>query len=309
MTKFLASGVVIALAFAIASCHKPNAEPSGSGLRKGGKPTVFTANYPLQYFAQRIGGAEVDVVFPAPKDIDPAFWQPTDDQIAALQDSDLIILNGATFSKWAEKVTLPEAKVVDTATAFKDRFIVVKNAVTHSHGKQGEHSHDGTSFTTWIDFQQAILQATAVEDALKKLLPGKAEMFAKNFEALKSDLNALDVRMLAVGKSIGGKPIVASHPIYQYWARRYEISLEAVLWEPEEAPTDEQMEGLKKILATHPAKWMVWEGEPAKESVAKLAAIGVSGVVFDPCSNVPDKGDFLSVMQANVTRMEQMAGK
>jgi zinc transport system substrate-binding protein len=115
--------------------------------------------------------------------------------------------------------------------------------------------------------------------------------------------------MVTVGKSIGGKPIVASHPIYQYWARRYGISLEAVLWEPEEVPTDEQMEGLKKILATHPAKWMVWEGEPSKESVAKLAAIGVSSVVFDPCSNVPDEGDFMSVMEANVTRMEQMAGK
>jgi zinc transport system substrate-binding protein len=115
--------------------------------------------------------------------------------------------------------------------------------------------------------------------------------------------------MIAVGKSIGGKPIVASHPIYQYWARRYGISLEAVLWEPEVVPTDEQMEGLKAILATHPAKWMVWEGKPAKESVAKLAAIGVSGVVFDPCSNVPDEGDFLSVMRANVTNMEKMAGK
>src|SRR5689334_18862228 len=135
MRKLLVSAAVAILAVTVASCHKPNAGPDASSSKKAGKPTGFTANYPLQYFAQRI---------------------------AALQDSDLIILNGATFSKWADKVTLPEARVVDTAAAFRDKFIIVKNAVTHSHGKQGEHSHDGTSFTTWIDFQQAILHATAV---------------------------------------------------------------------------------------------------------------------------------------------------
>ncbi|NBO50675.1 MAG: hypothetical protein EBU80_13370 [Chitinophagia bacterium] len=44
---------------------------------------------------------------------------------------------------------------------------------------------------------------------------------------------------------------------------------------------------------------MIWEGEPEKESVAKLEAIGVKSLVFDPCGNVPDGGNFLSVMKAN----------
>ena len=65
------------------------------------------------------------------------------------------------------------------------------------------------------------------------------------------------------------------------------------------------MEELKAILAKHPAKWMIWEGEPAKESVAKLDAIGVKSVVFDPCGNVPDAGDLLSVMKANVEALEK----
>ncbi len=267
---------------------------------------VYVANYPLEYFAQRIGGPHVDAKFPAPKDLDPAFWQPSDELIAAYQHADLILLNGATYSKWAEKTTLPRAKTIDTSASFKDKLIVIANAVTHSHGPGGMHSHDGISFTTWIDFQQAIAQAQAVHDAFAKKLPGSKGDFDTGLASLKTDLEALDTRLLAVGQKLNHAPVVASHPIYHYFARRYDLNLKEVLWEPEEVPTAEQMDGLKKLLATHPGKWMIWEGEPAKESVAKIAALGLQSAVFDPCANVPASGDFLSVMQANVANMERI---
>jgi len=296
-----------ALIALVSSCEK-NPAPAPGHADKSGPPRIFAANYPLAYFVQRIGGHDVDVVFDVPKEADPAFWQPSDAQISALQDAGLIVMNGATYSKWAEKVTLPEAKLVDTSSSFRDKFIIEKGAVTHSHGKQGEHSHEGTAFTTWLDCQQAIAQAEAVCDALKRLKPESIEHFALNFDDLKKDLLALDSRMVAVGRKLANQPVVASHPVYQYWARRYAINLKAVLWEPEEPPSDSQVEDLKKILATHPAKWMVWEGEPAKESVAKIKALGLDSVVFDPCGNTPDRGDFLSVMKENVAAMEKAAG-
>ncbi len=33
----------------------------------------------------------------------------------------------------------------------------------------------------------------------------------------------------------------------------------------------------------HPAKWMIWEGEPVRGTVEKLKLIGVDSLVFDPC--------------------------
>jgi len=306
-TRFI--WIFSALLAAVTSCDQQNGRPGAVTRADDALPEVHAVNYPLAYFAQRIGGHEINVVFTAPKDVDPAFWQPTDDQIATMQNASLILMNGATYSKWAEKVTLSEAKVVDTSSAYQDKFIVVKNAVTHSHGKQGEHSHDGISFTTWIDFQQAILQADAICEAFKRLKPEAEaiEQFALNFDLLKKDLLALDSRMEAAGKKLAGQPFVVSHPIYQYWGRRYGINLQAVLWEPEEVPSDEQIAELKNILTTHAAKWMIWEGEPAKESVEKLKAIGLDSAVFDPCANTPKKGDFLSVMRDNVAGMEKVA--
>lgn len=187
--------------------------------------SVYVANYPLKYFAERIGGAHVVVSFPAPKELDPAFWQPTDEQIAAYQHADLILLNGATFSKWAEKTSLPRAKTIDTSATFKAKFIIIANAVTHSHGPGGMHSHDGISFTTWIDFQQAIAQTQAVHDAFVKKVPAAQADFDAGFNGLKADLQALDARLLLVGQKLAQLPVVASHPIYHYWARRYDLKI------------------------------------------------------------------------------------
>src|SRR5688572_561215 len=160
--------VILALA-SLAAC-KPAPDTGGAAKPKTGtgRLQVHVANYPLAYFTERIGSTEVDVIFSAPADEDPAFWQPTDAQIATMQQADLIVLNGATYSKWAEKVSLPQSKVLDTAAAFKGKFIEVKESVTHSHGKAGEHSHAGTAFTTWLDFQQAVQQASAICEALQK---------------------------------------------------------------------------------------------------------------------------------------------
>ena len=268
---------------------------------------VAVCNYPLKFFTERLAGDQVRVIYPVPVDEDPAFWKPKDQDVSDFQQADLILMNGATYSKWADKVTLPRHKVVDTSASFKDKFITIASATTHSHGPGGEHSHSGTAFTTWVDFQQAIAQLQAVRDALIKKRPAAKDSIEKNFAALRTEIEALDARLLAAGKKLGNQPIAASHPVYHYFARRYGINLKEVLWEPEEVPTDAQMADLQKLLSTHPAKWMIWEGEPAKESVAKIATLGLKSTVFDPCGNTPETGDWLSVMTANVANTEKMS--
>jgi zinc transport system substrate-binding protein len=37
--------------------------------------------------------------------------------------------------------------------------------------------------------------------------------------------------------------------------------------------------------------------------VDKLKTLGVDSLVFDPCGNVPDQGDFMTVMRHNVDNL------
>ena len=171
--------------------------------------TVYAVNYPLQYFAERIGGDRVDVRFPAPQDVDPAFWVPDVETIGAYQKADLIILNGANYAGWVSKVSLPRLRIVDTSSAFADRLITEKGRVTHSHGPGGEHSHSGTAFTTWLDFNQALQQAEAIFKALQRKRPEDSEFFTENFAKLEQDLRELDTKILSLSGQATDKRFMA----------------------------------------------------------------------------------------------------
>jgi len=268
------------------------------------KLTIYVVNYPLKYFAERIAGDHARVVFPAPAEKDPAYWMPDAATVAAYQKADLILLNGANYAKWVRKVSLPRSKMVDTSAKFKDRLITAEEVVTHSHGAAGAHAHESLAFTTWLDFDLAAKQAGLVMKALSRKKPAARDFFKKNYAALEHDLLALDEEMKRIAAKNPLSPLVASHPVYDYLSRRYGFNMRSVHWEPDEFPSDAQWSELRAILKKHPAKWMIWEGEPMKESAERLKAIGINSLVFDPCGNIPDQGDFMSVIRRNGKNLE-----
>jgi len=267
------------------------------------KITVYTVNYPLYYFTERIGGNKVNVIFPAPANVDPAFWKPDEATVRKYQKADLIILNGAGYAKWTQKVSLPMLRMINTSVGFKNNLINIDTNVTHSHGPGGDHSHGGTAFTTWLDFSLAALQAEAIYKALSRKLPGSKVVFTQNFEMLKNDLLELDAAMETMSAHKPGLPLFGSHPIYQYMARRYDLNMKMLMWEPDDDPGIAQWKIIQGLVQEHKAMWMVWEGEPLQESSQTLREMGIQSHVFDPCFNRPDKGDFLSVMQQNLNNM------
>lgn len=267
--------------------------------------TIYTVNYPLQYFAQRIAGNHARVIFPAPPDQDPAFWLPDAEVIAKYQRADLILLNGANYAKWIDKASLPWLKTVDTSTAFSSEYLTSTREKTHSHGLDGVHSHTGTAFTTWLDFNQAVRQAEAIKKELINRRPSLQDYFESNFLLLKKELLALDDDLMKMTAEQPDLALVASHPVYQYLARRYKINLEMLLWEPGEFPAESEWQKLEQKQITHPAKWMIWEGEPFSKSAAKLESIGLNSLVFDPCSKRPKSGDFMKIMRQNIDNLRK----
>ncbi|MCK5829275.1 MAG: zinc ABC transporter substrate-binding protein [Methylococcales bacterium] len=270
---------------------------------------IVTVNYPLKFFAESITKGSATVNLPMPVDIDPAFWSPKADDVSALQKADVVLLNGANYAKWLPKVSLSLFKMVNTSSQFSDQFIPIESAMKHNHGVGGEHSHTGNAFTTWLDFSLAEQQATAIFKALSKKTPNLSASYVTNFIPLQESLLAIDAELTQIGSSLKGKPLLGSHPVYQYLKKRYQLNLQSVHWEPEDAPSKEQWETLKKILKKHPAKWMLWEGKPAPETVTKLEALGVKSIVFTPCANKPEKGDFLSVMKMNTENLKAIVNE
>ncbi len=270
-----------------------------------GKLTVYTVNYPLMYFAGRIAGEHAEVIFPAPPDEDPAYWMPGADTVAGYQKADLILLNGAGYAKWVRKVSLPTFRMVDTSATFRERYIESGEISTHSHGPEGKHAHESLAFTTWLDLSLAAEQAWAVKEALIRKKPEARADFDRNHAALERDLVEIHQALLKIVSGGHDRPLVVSHPVYDYLAHGYDLNIRSVHWEPDEEPSADQWTELRAILREHPAEWMVWEGEPLPGPVEGLRNLGLESLVFDPCGNVPEEGDFLDVMRRNIRNLEK----
>jgi zinc transport system substrate-binding protein len=274
-----------------------------------GTLSIFTVNYPLAYFAERIGGDLVTVTFPAPAGVDPAYWAPGPEQVAEYQQADLILLNGLGYAKWLQRATLPAGKLVDTSRSFEDRWVPLQGGAVHSHGLEGEHSHQGYAFTTWLDPLLAIEQAKSVAEALREALPEHDEILQSSLEALVTDLQQLDNALVSATDGIGGQLLLFSHPVYQYLVSRYGLNARSVHWEPNEEPNEEQWQELQTMVAKNAAQWMIWEGQPTTATAGRLAELGIQSTVYAPCANRPSEGDLLAVMHLNVASLQEISAQ
>ena len=95
-TNIMKLPILVLLAILLVSC--------GSGenpqeKNQSGKPVVTTVNYPLYYFARRIGGDLIRLEYPIPDKVDPAFWIPDDEALTVFQSADIILTSGAGYAK------------------------------------------------------------------------------------------------------------------------------------------------------------------------------------------------------------------
>jgi len=270
-------------------------------------PEVCTTFYPTTYFTQRIAGELVKITCPLPAGEDPITWMPDTNAIAAYQRADLVVINGADFEKWVAKVSLPPSKLVDTTRPLVGELVKFTTVITHSHGPGGQHDHVGIDGHTWLDPRNAKIQAAEIHNALAHLLPNHANTLAANHAVLVADLDALDASLVELSAELKGRRLLASHPAYNYLAKRYKWNITNLDLDPETAPSDETIDDIRKQLRQiYPRpRIILWEGKPIQAAAERLKKdLGLVSVVFSPCEQSPNQpGDYLSVMRNNIKQL------
>jgi zinc transport system substrate-binding protein len=297
--------VLTLVLLSLVACSQDIDTQAAPGSAARGPAQIYTVNYPLAWAAQQLPGAAAEVHFPAPAAVDPAFWQPDLDTVAAYQQADLILLNGANYARWQARVSLPDNRLVDTSRAFAERLIAIDSGPAHSHGPEGAHSHGELAFTVWLDLSLYALQIEATAAALVTQLPQHSEHITARENSLLDAILALDRELLELGTAFDGAPVLYSHPVYQYFQARYKFNGRALHWEPDQPPSPKQWSELGALLEQHRAAVMLWEDEPLPATRDRLKQLGIEVVVFRPMGNRPADGDFLSGMSANIDRLKK----
>jgi len=223
-----------------------------------------------------------------------------------MQNARLIILNGAGYSTWLDKVSLSPGRLVNSSLDARDRWVSLSGETTHSHGPGGEHSHSGYAFTTWMDFSLAKQQVNTIARALIQQWPHRQQAISQRETRLLEALTALDTGYQLETQRLSGKILIYSHPVYQYFEHRYQLAGHSLHWEPGEMPTERQWMNLEKLLAGKSDALFVWEDEPSTEIAERMARMGLASVVIRPAANTGNL-DWLSEQQANLKRLQKIA--
>jgi zinc transport system substrate-binding protein len=283
----------------------PMTAPQPEQLVEATAPLVVkTTDWPTQYLVERIGGPLVEAECILPEGEDPAHWSPPGDLVASLPEADILMTNGGGYAAWMSTASLPTNKLVGTSMNVE---MIELPGSTHSHGKEGEHSHGEIDPHTWTDPTAYVAQALVVRDALVAARPNQAMTFQKNAGELERELNSLDAQLKAATSDLGQVRMAATHPAWNYLARRYDLKLSSFDVDPQQPPSGDDVHDLEHWQEHNPgAEIVLWETAPSDSVVAALP--GFRHVVLDPLESGVDY-DYLAQATKNVQVLESLVGE
>lgn len=162
------------------------------------------------------------------------FRQPTPQDVLAMQEADVIFINGLHLEEFLEpyfeNLMQQWVLIVDTS---KDAFVREfdgHDAHTDEHRldehddtDHGHHHHEWPDPHIWLDIDNAIVQTQTIADALSALDPTQATYYAEQANTYIQTLAALDQEIRDMIGQSEISPFVVFHDAYQYFLHAYDI--------------------------------------------------------------------------------------
>ncbi|MCG6943652.1 MAG: zinc ABC transporter substrate-binding protein [Thiohalocapsa sp.] len=186
---------------------------------------VFVSVLPIQTFVEHVGAERVQVHVMVQPGHSPATYEPTPRQIATLADAQLYFRVGVPFeAAWMKRITAtnPDMPVVDLRDGLRLRSLEAHDHATeHGPDHDAEHAHEAMDAHVWTSPRLVRHMAVTIRDALTRLDPAGAAVYAKNQAAFDAELAALDQRLRAELSGLRGRSFLVYHPAWGYFADAY----------------------------------------------------------------------------------------
>lgn len=203
---------------------------------------IFTTVYPLQYFAERIGGDSVRVSSIYPAGANEHTFEPTQKDMMELADADLFFYIGLGLEGFVDKAkkTLSEehVKMVATVDAVSDEQLEEtahehEEATQEAHDHESEGNHEGHDHGNidphvWMSPKISQSLALSIKNSLVEIVPEQQETFEKNYNELVEELHLLDDEFIEMSQSAKNKTFFVSHAAFGYIANTYGLEQLAV---------------------------------------------------------------------------------
>lgn len=260
---------------------------------------VLASFYPLYEFTKIIGGEKIDVSIIIPPGIEPHDWEPTIQDLQKMQNSDMIVINGAGLEPWITKLVSvnPDILIVDTSNGIS---LLEKNKRVFNNQIQNDPH-------VWLDPVLAKKQIQSIANGLIKIDPQNTDYYQENANAYNTKLNLLDNKIRNELSICIKKDFLAFHDAFSYFAKEYGLNQNTIVGvNPNGEPTAvilQQIIQKSKNLNLH----IIFTEEAVNPRVSEVIAneIGAHVLILSPIEIYEKNSDYIQRMEQNLSNLKE----
>ena len=310
---FLAVGLVLVAAVAVAGTGSIRAQPGG----QGGQVRVVTGLAIVQDLVKQVGGDRVEAVSIVPSGADPHTYQPTPRDVQSVQGARLAVWNGLGLDETAADLVAEQGLPDLTVVVLSDGITPILGD-DHAHeaeaheeegGHQDEHGHGhaGGNPHLWLDPAYAARYVELIRDALVEVDPTGAATYQQNAAAYIGEIDAMDAWAKGEIATIPAerRKLVTFHDAFPYFASHYGLELVGVvLKSPGREPSAQEVAALVTEMQQHQIPTVYAEPQfnaRILELAAQDAGVQVKHLYSDAFDD--QVTSYLDLMRFNVTSL------
>jgi len=263
--------------------------------------SIVTSFYPLYFFTTQIAGEYATVYNITPAGAEPHDYEPTIGDIALLEKSDLIILNGGNLEPWAENIK----KNIKDSTKI---IITGDNLMDITKEEDGQIHQDPH---VWLNPQLAQKQVENISLVLQQIDTKHKESYQRNASILIQKLDTLDQEFHDNLRNCTKRTIVTSHDAYGYIVRAYNLQQQSISGiSPDEEPSPKKLSEITDFVKSNNVKYIFFETLLSPKYAKTIAQeAGAQTLVFNPLEGLTTEEqnqgeDYFSIQRENLANLK-----
>ena len=310
----LLAGTLLAVG-ALSGCATFSDDAPGT-TRTGGKLSVVTAFYPLQYAVQQVAGDRASVTSLTRPGAEPHDLEITPTQTAQVADADLVVYESG-FQPAVDDAVAQDARGrrLDAADVVG---LEAPGHAGHDHGAQdsgsaeshGAGAHGDLDPHFWQDPTKMAALTTAVARDLARIDPAHASDYRARAATFRGRLASLDRAYRTGLADCRRDTVVVSHDAFGYLAERYGLTMEPIAGlSPGAEPTPADLARLQDLIGSDGITTVFSERLVSSRISDSLARdSGVRTAVLDPIEGLSDQTadqTYLTLMRQNLAALQK----
>lgn len=259
-----------------------------------GKPRVAVAFFPIEEVVRRVGGDAVHVIALVPPGEDAHEYDPTPQQLTALEKTDVVVYLGKGFQPNLQKAidSLPSSiRRVDLLNNI--RLLPVGGALAGTNGTApGETLGDGNDPHVWLDPTNMKIMAAAVASALTDEAPAHASAFDANSAVYERELAGLTGAYQVGLANCATRVLVTSHRAFGYLAAAFHLTQVSIAGiSPNDEPSAKTIKAVADYAHAHGVSTVFFQNTlPADLAATVAREIGARTAMLDSVES-PSRDD------------------